>query len=54
MSHSCEAFHRLQPRGARRPLTGQLIPGTHYLKAQRVRSLIRQEMAARSGASTRW
>lgn len=27
-------------------LTGQLIPGTHYLKAQRLRSLIRQEMAA--------
>ena len=27
-------------------LTGQLIPGKHYLKAQRVRSLIRQEMAA--------
>jgi aspartyl-tRNA(Asn)/glutamyl-tRNA(Gln) amidotransferase subunit A len=27
-------------------LTGQLIPGKHYMKAQRLRSLIRQEMAA--------
>jgi aspartyl-tRNA(Asn)/glutamyl-tRNA(Gln) amidotransferase subunit A len=27
-------------------LTGQLISGKHYVKAQRVRSLIRQEMAA--------
>jgi aspartyl-tRNA(Asn)/glutamyl-tRNA(Gln) amidotransferase subunit A len=27
-------------------LVGQLIPGKHYMKAQRVRSLIRQEMAA--------
>jgi aspartyl-tRNA(Asn)/glutamyl-tRNA(Gln) amidotransferase subunit A len=27
-------------------LVGQLIPGKHYLKAQRVRGLIRQEMAA--------
>jgi aspartyl-tRNA(Asn)/glutamyl-tRNA(Gln) amidotransferase subunit A len=27
-------------------LAGQLIPGKHYMKAQRVRNLIRQEMAA--------
>jgi len=27
-------------------VTGQLIPGKYYLKAQRLRSLIRQEMAA--------
>lgn len=27
-------------------LIGQLIPGKYYMKAQRVRSLIRQEMAA--------